>query len=65
MIPVRNNEEIIGEVIEYLISQGLELVVLDNGSTDKTYEICEKYLGRGILKLSNYKSETFRVSINL
>ena len=65
MIPVRNNEDIIEEVIEYLISQGLELVVLDNGSTDNTYEICEKYVGRGILKLSNYKSETFRVSINL
>ena len=40
---VRNNEEIVGEVIEHLISQGLELVVLDNGSTDKTYEICEKH----------------------
>jgi len=65
MIPVRNNEEIIQEVIEYLISQGIELVVLDNGSTDKTYEICKKYVGRGILKLSNYKSESFRVSINL
>jgi len=65
MIPVRNNEDIIGEVIEYLVSQGIELVVLDNGSIDKTYEICKKYVGRGILKLSNYKSEVFRISINL
>jgi len=60
LMPVYNDEDIVGEVIEHLISQGLELVVLDNGSTDKTYEICKKYLGKGILKLSQYKSSQFQ-----
>ena len=31
---VYNESDIVGQVIEQLVSQGIELVVLDNGSTD-------------------------------
>lgn len=37
-------------VIEHLRSQGIDLVVLlDNGSTDGSYESCSRYVGKGIL----------------
>lgn len=64
MVPVYNDEDIIQEVIEHLISQGMELVVLDNGSTDKSYEICKKFLGKGILTLQQFKSDTYRSEVN-
>jgi len=59
MLSVYNDEDIIEEVLENLISQGLELVVLDNGSTDNTYKICEKFLGRGICDLKKFVTSTF------
>ena len=59
MIPVYNEEDVIQEVIEHLISQNLDLVVLDNGSTDDTFEICKRFLGKGVIKLEQYKSETY------
>jgi len=59
MIPVYNDEDIIEQVIEHLLSQGLELVVLDNYSTDTTYEKCKKYAERGQIKLESFKTKTF------
>jgi glycosyltransferase involved in cell wall biosynthesis len=61
MVPTFNDEDIIEEVISHLISQGLELVVLDNGSTDKTYEICKKFEDNGIVELRQYHSSSTRV----
>ena len=58
MVPTYNDEDIIEEVISHLLSQELELVVLDNGSTDNTYKICEKYVGKGILELRQYITQT-------
>ena len=56
MLPVFNEEDIIQEVIEHFISQKIPLVVLDNGSSDQTIEICKKFLGKGILKLEQFNS---------
>jgi len=60
MLGVLNDEDIIREVIEHLIAQGLELVVLDNGSTDKTFEICKEYLDKGILSLKKIQTSWFK-----
>jgi len=65
MLSVYNEEDVIQEVIEHLISQEIPLVVLDNGSTDQTYEICKKFLGKGILKLEQFKSESYQWDIIL
>jgi len=65
MLSVFNDEDIIEEVIEHMISQGLELVILDNGSTDRTLQLCEKFLDKGLLKLEQYKTATFPWSIIL
>lgn len=58
MLLVYNDEDIIEEVIEHILHQQIELVVLDNGSTDKTYEICKKFLNKGILSLETYHTPT-------
>ena len=59
MIPVYNESDIVGHVIEHLISQGLELIILDNGSTDRSYEIVSKYLEKGVLSIERRVTERF------
>ncbi len=51
MLKVRDEEDIISETIENLIDQQIDLVILDNGSTDKTYEICKRYEKKDNVKL--------------
>ena len=65
IVPAYNDEGIIEEAIEHLISQGIELVVLDNGSTDKTFQICEKFLDKGLLQLEQFKSDSFHEELIL
>jgi len=59
IIPVYNDEDILKEIIDYYISQGLELVILDNGSTDNSYKICEKFVGLGVKKLIKFKTDNY------
>ena len=51
IIPVHNAEKYIVECIESILSQNadLELILVDDGSTDKSGEICEKYKKDNIL----------------
>ncbi|HEY0196029.1 MAG TPA: glycosyltransferase family 2 protein [Methanobacterium sp.] len=53
IIPAYNEENIIGEVLEELFSMGLKLVIIDDGSTDRTYKIARAIVednpGRGYL----------------
>lgn len=53
IIPAYNEEKIIGEVLEELFSRGLKLVIIDDGSIDRTYQIAQAILdsnpGRGYL----------------
>jgi len=59
MIPVFNEADIIAEVIDKLLSQEIELVVLDNGSTDGSYEICKKYAEKGLIELQQIITSKF------
>ncbi len=58
MVSVYNDEDIIGEVIAGALSQGLELVILDNGSTDSSFEICKKLQNDKILQINQFKTDT-------
>jgi glycosyltransferase involved in cell wall biosynthesis len=53
IIPAYNEENIIGDVLKELFSRGLKLVIIDDGSTDRTYEIARAIVkdnpGRGYL----------------
>ncbi|HUK51024.1 MAG TPA: glycosyltransferase family 2 protein [Terriglobales bacterium] len=57
MIPVYNESDIIESVVLHLISQGIQLVILDNGSTDGSYESCSKFLGRGVSSLERLATD--------
>jgi len=58
MLPVFNTSDFIGEVIENILSHQLDLVILDNGSTDGTYEICKKYSNQNNVKLLQIKDDS-------
>ena len=50
-MPVYNEEDIVGQVLEHMRSQRVELVVGDDDSSDESYAICESYLGKGVLEI--------------
>ena len=63
MIPVYNESDIIESVVRHLISQGVDLVILDNGSTDGTYEICSRFLGHGVISIEKLITEHFNFDL--
>jgi len=63
MIPVYNESDIIESVIGYLVSQGVELVILDNGSTDGSYELCSKFVGKGVLSVARLVTERLELDL--
>ena len=49
IVPVYNIEKYVGKAIETIIGQtyrDLEIILVDDGSTDKSGEICERYAGK-------------------
>lgn len=52
VIPVYNGDKYIGEAIDSVLAQDyrpLEVLIIDDGSTDATRQVAEKYLPTGIL----------------
>ena len=47
LIATYNEEDIIGQVVEDLIRQGVEVYLVDDGSTDDTVARVEPWQGRG------------------
>jgi glycosyltransferase involved in cell wall biosynthesis len=46
-VPVRNGEQYLAGALDSLLAQtyrNLEILISDNASTDRTYEICQRYL---------------------
>lgn len=58
MMPVYNEADIVAQSVAYLISQGIELVILDS-STDGSYEIVSKFLGKGVISIKKFHSDKF------
>jgi glycosyltransferase involved in cell wall biosynthesis len=61
MIPVYNEVDIVGQVIEHLTGQGVKLVIVDNGSTDGSFEVIRHYLGRGVLSVERLATEKYEM----
>ncbi|MFO7957798.1 MAG: glycosyltransferase family 2 protein [Candidatus Brocadiia bacterium] len=54
LVAARNEEQVIAATIESLLSveyDNLEIVVVDDGSTDRTFEIAKRYADRDQIKL--------------
>ena len=49
IIAAYNEADIIEHVVGDLIDQGIQVYLLDDGSTDRTVALVERYLGRGVL----------------
>lgn len=49
-----NEERFIAGCLEHLFDQGVETYLIDNGSTDRTAEIAERYLGRGLIGVEKF-----------
>ena len=60
---VRNEEDIIEENLEYYINNGIKNVVVENYSTDNTYEILKKNVGKGILEMKRINTSFFNSKI--
>lgn len=60
LMAVYNEEDILEQTISYTLSQGLELIVLDNGSSDRSHEIAMAYQAHGVLCVRRVVTETYQ-----
>ena len=52
-----NEEDIIAPSIEHLIRQGIEVYLIDNWSTDGTFESARKFIGKGLITIERFPKE--------
>lgn len=52
-----NEEDVIESFLEHTIAQGLEVILLDNWSTDKTAARAAAFLGRGLIRIEKFPPE--------
>ena len=57
LMVVRNEADVIAPVIERLVADGIDVYLIDNWSTDGTYEIAQSYRGRGLVGLERFPPE--------
>jgi len=57
LLAAYNEERFIRGCLEHLIGQGVEVYLIDNGSTDGTARIAEEYLGRGLVAIEPFPRE--------
>jgi glycosyltransferase involved in cell wall biosynthesis len=65
LMPVYNESDIVEQAIDHLISQGIELVLIDDGSADGSYEICSTFLGKGVLSRERLSNKYFEFQLIL
>ena len=53
LMTVRNEEMYLDRCIRHLVSQGVEVCLIDNGSTDRTREIASAWLGKGVMRVED------------
>ena len=51
LIAARNENDVIGQVIEDLVTQGVAVYFIDDGSTDGTLDTVQSWTGRGVIGL--------------
>jgi hypothetical protein len=57
---VRDEQDIIAEVLDYHLAQGVdEVIVTDNGSVDATLDILREYESRGVVRIIHEPSDDY------
>jgi glycosyltransferase involved in cell wall biosynthesis len=64
-VPVYNEVDVIGQVLEHLHEHGILFVVLDGGSEDGSVEIARGFSGIGLLEHRVVKRDVFKLSEDL
>ncbi len=57
LLAAYNEERFIRNCLEHLIGQGVEVYLIDNGSTDDTARIAREYLGHGLIGIEPFPRE--------
>ena len=65
MMSVYNERDIIEYTILHMRAQEVPLVVVDNGSTDGTFDVLNRYVGEGIVELARLGTEFFELGLLL
>ncbi len=56
LISSYNEEDIISQIIGHLVSNGVDVYLIDNRSTDNTVEEATKWLGNGLIEIEEFPS---------
>ena len=59
LLAVRNGQMYLARCLEHLVSQGVEVFVIDNDSTDNSLEIALNFLGRGVVRIDRLPYEGY------
>ena len=62
---VYNEADILSQVLDHLVDQGVHFVILDDGSEDGSVEIAQNYAGKGLLEHKVLKHDTMMWGENL
>jgi glycosyltransferase involved in cell wall biosynthesis len=54
LLTVRNEERYLKRCLEHLHNEGIEVCVIDNGSTDKTVEIAESFRDKNVFRIEHF-----------
>ena len=65
MMSVYNERDIIEYTILHMRAQEVPLIVIDNGSTDGTFRILGRYVGKAIVELARLETEFFELGLLL
>jgi glycosyltransferase involved in cell wall biosynthesis len=57
ILSVYNEEVYISRCLQHLIDQGIKVCVIDNESTDRTFEIVSSFLNRGVIHIETIHRE--------
>jgi glycosyltransferase involved in cell wall biosynthesis len=57
IVAARNEERFITDCFDHLLRQGVQGYLIDNGSTDRTVTLAERFLGRGLVGIETIRHE--------
>ena len=61
IISVYNESDIIEQTLAHMRAQRIPLIVIDNGSTDGTYQLLENEINKSVLFLKRIQTEKFEL----